>query len=171
MPKYKDKTEIKIGIAKTILRSLSTLIKVKYDGHNNMNSKNISITKKIATNLMLTLTITVTLAMRNMIIKIRVLMIIAEKLMATAQSLKALKNMKTLITVTFKIQTISNEETLILKWEYLQIKRNEILKYSGFYVIPYICSSVMGLFPHISVATMTTLQVLLSKRQTGLNMR
>ena len=84
MPKYKDKTKIKIGIVKTILRSLSTLIKVKYDGHNNMNSKNISITKKIATNLMLTLTITVTLAMRNMIIKIRVLMIIAEKLMTTA---------------------------------------------------------------------------------------
>ena len=33
---------------------------------------------------MLTLTITVTVAMRNMIIKIRVLMIIAEKLMTTA---------------------------------------------------------------------------------------
>ena len=36
------------------------------------------------------------------------------------------------------------------------IKRTEILKYTCFHVIPYIHSPVMGLFPHISMATMTT---------------
>ena len=75
---------------------------------------------------MATLTIKVTAAMTGMIIKIRVTMIAAEKIIPTTQSLRTLINMKTLITVTFKIQTISNEETLISKWEYLQIKE---LKY------------------------------------------
>ena len=36
------------------------------------------------------------------------------------------------------------------------IKRTEILKYTWFHVIPYMDSSVMGLFLHISMVTMTT---------------
>ena len=35
------------------------------------------------------------------------------------------------------------------------IKRMEILKYTGFHVIPYIYSPLIGFFPHISIATMT----------------
>ena len=39
------------------------------------------------------------------------------------------------------------------------IKTTKILKYTCFHVIPYIHSPMMGLFPHISMATMTTFPV------------
>ena len=59
-----------------------------------------------------------------------------------------------LTTTTAKIRI--SVETTEKKEVVSTIKRTEILKYTCFHLIPYIHSPVIGLFPHRSMATMTT---------------
>lgn len=80
MPKYEGKVKIRIGIVETCY--LRALLTVKYGKHNKINIENMSVTLTttiLATKLIVSSIINITIVRRNMATKIRITMRVTEK--------------------------------------------------------------------------------------------